>query len=322
MRSPSAAACSKLTTPSRYSSSRARNRPTTTSVLGASAVSARNVATPAPAQPLDQDRRLLAHADRRGMDVLDDTPGSGGLGANAASAIAANSLRAMPSSTSGSSSASHGSRAASRGRRGAGRRPASRRGQRGDLLERAVLQQPGEQQVPGLQQRQVLLVLDRAVGQQPGGLEVQQGGGDDQERGGLVQVPVRALGAHVRDEVVGDHVQRELGDLDPVLGDQAQQQVERPLEAAHPDGERRVPALVDAGAGRRSPARLALDRGGGRATASWVITAPKGRPAPAALRLDRLRGHPPRPPRPTRGSASTWTLPGSIRASTSRASCR
>ena len=60
----------------------------------------------------------------------------------------------------------------------------------GDLLERAVLQQPGEQQVPRLEQREVLLVLDVALRQQPGGLEVEQRGRDEQERRGLLEVPL------------------------------------------------------------------------------------------------------------------------------------
>ena len=61
----------------------------------------------------------------------------------------------------------------------------------GDLLEGAVLQQPREQQVARLEQREVLLVLDVAVRQQPGGLEVEQGRGDQQERRGLLEVPLR-----------------------------------------------------------------------------------------------------------------------------------
>ena len=117
---------------------------------------------------------------------------------------------------------------------------------RRDLLERAVLQQPREQQVAGLEQREVLLVLHVALRQQPGGLEVEQRRGDQQERRGLLEVPVTGgagPGLHVRDELVGDLRQRDLGDVELVLGDQAQQQVERTLEVVQAYGER-LPARV------------------------------------------------------------------------------
>ena len=43
--------------------------------------------------------------------------------------------------------------------------------------------------------------------------------------------------AGVGDEVVGDLVQRHLGDVEPVREDQLQQQVERTLEVGQPDLE-------------------------------------------------------------------------------------
>ena len=70
--------------------------------------------------------------------------------------------------------------------------PAARSSTAGDLLERAVLQQPREEQVARLEQREVLLVLDVALRQQPGRLEVEQGRGDQQERRGLLEVPAPA----------------------------------------------------------------------------------------------------------------------------------
>ena len=108
-----------------------------------------------------------------------------------------------------------------------------------DLLVRAVLQQPREQQVAGLQQGEVLGVLHLGVGQQAGGLEVEQRGRDDQELRGLVEVRVVAEGREVGDEVVGDAVQRHLGDVQLVLADQLQEQVERALEVVQPDREAR-----------------------------------------------------------------------------------
>ena len=61
-----------------------------------------------------------------------------------------------------------------------------------DVLERAVLQQPGEQQVAHLQQRQILFVVDLAGRQQPGGFEVEQRRGDHEKRGGLLEIQLRA----------------------------------------------------------------------------------------------------------------------------------
>ncbi len=59
----------------------------------------------------------------------------------------------------------------------------------GHVLEGLVLEQPGEQEVAGFQQGDVLVVLNLARGQEPGGLEVQEGGGDHQEFAGLIQRP-------------------------------------------------------------------------------------------------------------------------------------
>jgi hypothetical protein len=59
----------------------------------------------------------------------------------------------------------------------------------GDVLEGPVLQQAREQQVAGLDEGEVLLVLRAGLRQQPGRLEVEQGRGDEEELGGLRQVP-------------------------------------------------------------------------------------------------------------------------------------
>ena len=153
----------------------------------------------------------------------------GGLGRNTAAASSANAAGSTPSSTSGSSPANRSSSATERGNRRAA--PASSSTNRpADLLVRAVLQQPGEQQVAGLEQGEVLGVLHLGVGQQPGGLEVEQRGRDDEELRGLVEVRVVAERREVGDEVVGDAVQRHLGDVELVLADQLQEQVERALE--------------------------------------------------------------------------------------------
>src|SRR6185437_2595315 len=99
------------------------------------------------------------------------------------------------------------------------------------------LQQPSEQQVANLQQRQVLLVGYPAGRQQPGRLEVEERRGHDQECGGLFQLQLSADGLGVGDEVVGDLVQRNLGDIQTVSEDQLQQEVERSLEIGQLDLE-------------------------------------------------------------------------------------
>ena len=62
---------------------------------------------------------------------------------------------------------------------------------RRDVLERAVLQQPGEQQVSRLEQRDGLGVDQLALRQQPCDLHVEQRDGDDEELGCLFQLLVR-----------------------------------------------------------------------------------------------------------------------------------
>ena len=108
------------------------------------------------------------------------------------------------------------------------------------------------------------------------GLEVEQGRGDEQELGGLAQVPVGVGGLgrlDVGDELVGDLGQGDLGDVELVLADQAEQQVERPGEVVEVHLERRRrPArddptggqLTRPGAGRQ----LDLRDSGDLATAS------------------------------------------------------
>ena len=100
----------------------------------------------------------------------------------------------------------------------------------------------------------ILLVLDLARGQQPRRLEVEQGGRHHQEVARLVQVERVGPGPDVADELVGDLGQGDLGDVQLVLGDQPEEQIERPLEDVEVDLEaRRVAGLARA-------ARLAVHR--------------------------------------------------------------
>lgn len=91
------------------------------------------------------------------------------------------------------------------------------------LLVRPVLEEPGEEEVAGLQQREVLDIVDVPARQEPGGLEVQQGGGDDQEFGGLVQVRGLAESSGISDELVGDLGERDLGDVELPGADELEQ---------------------------------------------------------------------------------------------------
>ena len=100
----------------------------------------------------------------------------------------------------------------------------------------AVLQQPGEEEVARLQQRQVLLVLDVAGRQQPRRLEVEQRGRNEEELGGLSEIPIAGR-REVGEELVGDLRQRHLGDVQLATADQAEQQVKRAFEVIESDVE-------------------------------------------------------------------------------------
>jgi len=149
----------------------------------------------------------------------------GGLGASVSAASRANSAGPRPRRTSGRSSANRGGHPGGEHAR--------------HFLVGPVLEQPGEEQVAGLEQGQVLFVLDLAGWQEPGGLEVEQGGRDDQEVTDLVQVPAVGALRDVADELVGDLGQGDFGDVQLVLGDQREQQVEWTLEHVEVDLEAR-----------------------------------------------------------------------------------
>ena len=96
----------------------------------------------------------------------------------------------------------------------------------------------------------------RQAGLEP--LEVQQGRRDEHELAGLRQVPVDLglLGRpQVRHELVGDLGQGDLGDVQLVLGDQAQEQLEGPGEDVEVNLEA-TPVAGEDPAGSRLPAHL------------------------------------------------------------------
>ncbi len=138
----------------------------------------------------------------------------------------------------------------------------------GDLLVGPVLQQPGEQQVARLQQGQVRLVLHVPAWKQPRRLQVQQGRRHQQEVAGLVQIPVVTVRPDVRDELVGDLRQGDLGDVELVLRDQREEQVEGALEVVQVHLEGVLVDLVHAPGGRRDPLRVSR-HGGPTSSHSW-----------------------------------------------------
>ena len=188
--SPSGVTWSKATAPSRNSSSSERKRATVVSVSGESPHSARKVIVPLRRSRSTTSWRLLADAHLRRRGCAGARPRAPAWAPSPWPPARRTASSPMPISTSGSSAGEpllepHRARVAPRLRRQPLLEDA------GHLLERAVLQQPGEEQVARLEQREVLLVLHVALRQQPGRLEVEQGRGDHEERRGLLEVPDR-----------------------------------------------------------------------------------------------------------------------------------
>ena len=116
--------------------------------------------------------------------------------------------------------------------------------QRRDLLVGAVLQQPGEQQVAGLEQaRRSSASSTSASGSSRAALRSSSVAAMTRNSVVSSRSGVVAERREVRDEVVGDPVQGQLGDVELVLADQLQQQVERAGEVVQPDGEPAPAAL-------------------------------------------------------------------------------
>ena len=95
------------------------------------------------------------------------------------------------------------------------------------LLEGPVLQEPGEEQVSGLEELEVEFLFVLIVGQEPVGLEGQERRSHHNELRCAPQVPIRT---HVGDEVISHLRQRQLGDVEALTGDEAQEKVEGAFE--------------------------------------------------------------------------------------------
>ena len=97
-----------------------------------------------------------------------------------------------------------------------------------------------------------------ADGSRRADLQVEQRGGDHEELTGLVEVPVVVADAQVGEELVGDLCDRDQRDVEPALGDQRQQQVERSVEDVEMDMERRSASSTASSA--PAPGRRGIDR--------------------------------------------------------------
>ena len=95
--------------------------------------------------------------------------------------------------------------------------------------ESRALDQARQQVVTLFQQRQTLLVGLLAVGQQPPALQLDERRGDDQELGGNFEIePLHRF--DLGEEAVHDVSESDLVEINPLLGDQPEQQVEGPRE--------------------------------------------------------------------------------------------
>ena len=104
----------------------------------------------------------------------------------------------------------------------------------GHGLVRLVLQQPGEEEVSGLEQLEVEDLFTVFVRQQSGRLEVEQGRGDEEELGDLGEVRLILELGGVGDELIGHLGQRDLRDVEATFRDQTEQQIEGAGEVLQP----------------------------------------------------------------------------------------
>ncbi len=102
-------------------------------------------------------------------------------------------------------------------------------GDRG-VLEGLALHQPGEEEVPLGPQRQLVVEVEVVLtGEEPAGLELDEGGGDEQELGGDVQAEV-LHGVELGQVGVDDLGEGDVVELYLLAQDQVQQQVEGTFE--------------------------------------------------------------------------------------------
>ena len=103
------------------------------------------------------------------------------------------------------------------------------------FFEGTVLQEPGKQQVAGLQVGIARLLVFLKTRQQVRGLHVEESRGDHQELRRTRQVRRRL---HEGDEFVRHLGERHLGDVELLTRNERQEQVERTLEDGEGNGEK------------------------------------------------------------------------------------
>ena len=104
-----------------------------------------------------------------------------------------------------------------------------------DILERLALEQPGEEQVALFEPQQLFVELGvLEAGQQASGLQLHEGGGDQQELGGDVEIE-RLHAVELGEVLVDDPREGDLPEVDLLLEDEVQEEIEGPFVDAGVD---------------------------------------------------------------------------------------
>ncbi len=111
----------------------------------------------------------------------------------------------------------------------------------GDVLEHLAVDEPSQKQVALVPEGQLVVEVEIVVaGQQAPGLQLDEGGGDEEELGGDLEID-RLHAVELGQIGVDDPLQRDLVEIDLLAQDQVQEQVEGTLEhrGLHLVGHRR-----------------------------------------------------------------------------------
>jgi hypothetical protein len=114
----------------------------------------------------------------------------------------------------------------------------------GDVLERPILQQSREQQVPRFEECHIFGIHELSLRKQSHNLHVEQGGGHDHELTRRVEARDSLKVLHIGEELIGDGSEGNLCDVELALTDEAQQKVKRSIKV----GERNLKTIPHRGA--------------------------------------------------------------------------